>query len=222
MLSISRSRYTLPTQFTFLAINAVGVLLVTIYNARTPDLYPNNAHYKIGWIVTWVISAQVIMGVTSAYARRKGEGHRSERAAFIPVSTEAMAEHQRAHDLRLADTYRFSNDSGQGTEPNTESLRSQSISSSRSDDHQLPDMSQEHEDADKEVEKQGLMDRNRVDRFLSKRVPGLLSSRVLRVFQFLYNAFDRLILILGFVALTTGIVAYSGIFVRNAIGMFIA
>ena len=215
MLSISRSRYSLPVQFVFLAVNAVGVLLVTIYNASTPDLYANNAHHKLGWIVTWVMSAQIVMGVIRAYTRRKEGGHQEERTAFIPVSTEAMAEHQRIHDLRHAEIYRFSNDSGQGTEPNTDSLRSQSISSHGSEDRQLPDAHQGHEEEDQEVEKQGLMRGSKVDQYLSKNLPGLLSSRALRVFQFLYDVVDRLILIFGFAVLATGFVTYSGLFVRD-------
>ena len=208
MLSIARSRYSLPVQFLFLALNTVGILLATVYNARTPDLYPNNAHHKLGWVVTWVVGAQIVLGVISAYKGRR-DGKREERAAFIPVSMEAMEEHQRKH----GETHRFSNDSGQGTEPNTESLRSQSISS-RSE-HDLPSEYREHEEDYDEVEKHGLMHGSKVDTFLSKRIPGLLSSRVLRVFHFFYDAIDRVILLLGFMALATGIITYGGLFVSQ-------
>jgi hypothetical protein len=207
MLSISRSRYSLPVQFLFLALNAVGVLLVTIYNASTPDLYPNNAHHKLGWILTWVVSAQIVMGVISAYTGQQD----AKRERFNPVSTEAMEQHQRMHNLRLGETYRFSNDSGQGTEPNTESLRSQSISSRGEDE--LPEARQEPQEDDNDVEKQGLMHGSRVDKYLSKRIPGLLSRNVLRFLQFFYDVVDRLILILGFAALATGIITYGGLFV---------
>ncbi|KAI5289930.1 hypothetical protein KEM54_002853, partial [Ascosphaera aggregata] len=53
MLSIAKSKHTLPVQFIFLVFNAFGVLLSVIYNASTPDLYENNAHHKMGWIATW-------------------------------------------------------------------------------------------------------------------------------------------------------------------------
>jgi hypothetical protein len=207
MLSISRSRYSLPVQFVFLPVNAVGVVLVTIYNASTPDFYPNNAHHKLGWIVTWVMCAQVVMGVISAYARRK-----EDREVFAPVSAENIEEHQRIYNIAQSHLYRFSNDSGQGTEPNTESLRSQSISSNNSDENQLQD---EHHEEEEQEEKHGLMHGSKVDKFLSRRIPGLLSSRVLQVFQLFYNVIDRVILILGFVALTTGIVTYGGFFVSH-------
>ena len=209
MLSISRSRYSLPVQFLFLALNIVGVILVTIYNTSTPDLYPNNAHHKLGWILTWVVSAQIGMGVISAYTGRQN----AKREIFNPVSTEAMEEHQRMHNMRLGETYRFSNDSGQGTEPNTESLRSQSISSRGEDE--LPEACQAPEENDNDVEKQGLMHGSRVDKYLSKRIPELLSRKVLRFLQFFNDVVDRLILILGFAALATGIITYGGLFVSR-------
>ncbi|PQE31723.1 integral membrane protein [Rutstroemia sp. NJR-2017a WRK4] len=224
MFSISRSRFTLLTQFAFLAINAAGVLCSTIYNASTPDLYPNNAHHKIGWLLTWICCAQVVIGVISAYA-----GHRDNKqkdSGYTPVSREAMAEHTRR--LQRNDS-RLSNDSGQGTEPNTESLRSGSISVDGDEEITLD----EPEKDDSEVEKIALMKGTKIDKYLSRRLPGLISARILRVFGFAYNVVDRLILLLGFVALTTGIITYGGLFkgdrvfsglahfIKGSCGMFI-
>ncbi|PQE27713.1 integral membrane protein [Rutstroemia sp. NJR-2017a BVV2] len=203
MFSISRSRFTLLMQFAFLAINAAGVLCSTIYNANTPDLYPNNAHHKIGWLLTWICCAQVVIGVISAYA-----GHRDNKqkdSGYTPVSREAMAEHTRR--LQRNDS-RLSNDSGQGTEPNTESLRSGSSSVDGDEEITL----NEPEKDDAEVEKIALMKGTKIDKYLSRRLPGLISARILRVFEFAYNVVDRLILLLGFVAFTTGIVTYGGLF----------
>lgn len=211
LFSISGSRYRLPVQFLFLVVNGVGVLLATVYNASTPDLYPNNAHHKLGWVLTWIMCAQVVMGLISVYTKPK-----VDRDGFTPVSTENMEQHHRIHALSQAQTHRFSNDSGQGTEPNTASLRSQSISSTHSDEHQLPDVRQEHDEEDQD-EKHGLMHGSRVDKFLAKKIPAMLSSRVLRGFQFIYNLIDRLILILGFVGLTTGGVTYGGLFMGSRI-----
>ena len=50
--------------------------------------------------------------------------HAEEGTYFIPVSAEAMAEHESSFPKH----FRFSDDSGQGTELNTESLRSHSPS----------------------------------------------------------------------------------------------
>lgn len=212
MFSISRSRYTLLSQSIFLGLNAAGVLLAIIYDSKTPDLYPNNMHHKIGWLLTGIVTVQTALGVISR--RASSSGRKSGQTAFIPVSTANMAEHQRVESLRIAKLYRFSNDSGQGTEPKTESLRSQSITSTGDDENQLPESRQDHEMADQE-ENFDLLRGSPVDSSLIKRIPRILSFRALRVFQFTYNAIDRLILILGFVAIVSGIVAYGGFFVSS-------
>lgn len=215
MLSISRSRFSLLAQVTFLALNTAGVFLATIYNAKTPDLYPNNAHHKLSWWLTWIVSAQVVMAVIRRYTRRKSRETLSpleERESFIPISTAAMVEHQCIQDLRSGN-YRFSDDSGQGTEPNTESLRSQSISSVGGHEQQLPDVRRVYEEDVSGVEKRGIMCGSTIDGFLSKKLPGLLSSRGLRAFHFVYDCIDRVILVLAFVALATGFVTYGGFFV---------
>ncbi|KAG0647157.1 hypothetical protein D0Z07_7112 [Hyphodiscus hymeniophilus] len=206
MLSISRSRYRFPVQFLFIALNAVGVVLVTIYNASTPDMYPNNAHHKLGWILTWVVTAQGVMGVLSAYA---GAQEKREEE-FMPVSAAAMEHHRRMQRPQISDMYRFSYDSGHGTEPTTESLRSESVSSRGEDE--LPEAQPAAEEEDDDIEKHGLMHGSRVDKYLSNRILALLSSKVLRIFRWLYDVVDRLILILGWAGLVTGTVTYGALF----------
>jgi len=204
MLSISRSRYTLPTQFLFLAVNGAGVLLATIYNASTPDFYPNNAHHKLGWILTWGVGIQVVLGIIEAYARRKDN-------QFLPLVVEGMEEDQiDDNEIRRPRVYRLSNDSGQGTVPNTEGLRSQSISSQGSE-LTLHDVGLDQYIDDDQEEKH-----TRVDKFLTNKLPGMISTRVLGALRFLYNAIDRLVLILGSVALTTGGITYGGFFVSGS------
>jgi len=61
--------------------------------------------------------------------------------------------------------------------------------------------------------KQELFKGGRIDRLLSSKISGMLSSQVLRVFRLAYDGVDRLILIFAFVAITTGIVTYGGLFV---------
>lgn len=210
MLSIVRARSALPVQFIFTALNALGVFLITIYNTSTPDLYPNNSHHKLGWVLTWLVGAQVVTGIISAYTGQRGHKTQAERNDYMPVSTEAMAEHHRIQSLRHGESYRLSNDSGQGTERNTESLRSHSVSST-GEDSELPGARKN--ELDESEEKHGLLHGSKVDKFLMSKIPGLLSSRVLRVFQLMYDIVDRSILLLGFAALLTGIVTYGGLFV---------
>ncbi|KAJ5570621.1 uncharacterized protein N7459_010051 [Penicillium hispanicum] len=212
MLSIARSRLALLSQFLFLVTNALGMLFGLIYNSQTPDLYENNAHHKIGWVATWVISAQVVLSLLFAYAGR-GESKATsraasfERAAFLPVSTD---EHDHAYPSGPMHEYRWSRDSGQGSEP------SSSIHSPGSPSCESP---AEYDGFEKPEQvlpttapgSRGWFHRSFVDRFLSNRVPGMVSNRVLRIFNGVYNVVDRIILLFGFIAIATGAVTYGGI-----------
>lgn len=222
MLSLARSRYTLVVQFVFAVTNAVGLLTGCIYNANTPDLYPNNAHHKLGWVVTWAVLAQIVIGLLGHIAGTlRSEAvrpHRSgEREAFIPVSTEALEEHERIDQSRFQKLFRLSHDSGQGTEPNTESLRSHSLSSDApSPDLPLADAEKEYRDnqEDDDVETALPAPKRRGAMYtLVSKVANKLSTRTWKVMLFAYNLVDRTILILGFVALCTGIVTMGRFFV---------
>jgi len=209
-------------QFAFTTVNAVGLLLGTVYNASTPDLYPNNAHHKLGWIATWVVGAQVAIGllarVAGIFSRKFGLAGRShEHQSFIPVSTEAMAE----HESRFSGDYRFSNDSGQGTERHTESLRSNS--SSGTDSPPIPMREMPVRDARKEYQEphDGEDFETHIPKTLGsgtagsalQKIAGMISSKVWKGFMIAYNFVDRTILVLGFITLCTGVVTFGRFFV---------
>jgi hypothetical protein len=138
-----------------------------------------------------------------------------ESATLIPISTEAIEEHGRIHGLPDGPDHRFSDDSGQGTERNTESLRSQSLSSiGRNNENLDSPIDRGYEVELEPAEKDRLLSDNTLDKFL-KKLPSLISSRILRVLVLIYETVNRLILILGFIALATGIVTYGGIFVSH-------
>lgn len=219
MLSVARSRYSLLSRFVFLAVNAGGLLFGFIYNHQTPDLYENNAHHKIGWIITAVVTAQAALALIFAYAGR-GKADAAvvtfENAPFLPVRTEDTADAQ--HLYHHHQECRWSGDSGQGTERNSSSLRSCPVSptSEVADDEyddgfEKPERNLPHESAVSRPWIRGTF----MDRFLASRVPGMLSSRALRILNFVYNVLDRIILPFGFVAIATGGVTYGGIMVRH-------
>lgn len=223
MFSLARSRYTLPTQFVFLATNALGVLLSTIYNAKTPDLYPNNAHHKLGWVVTWTLSAQVVVGllgrVAGAFNKSKAEDARAnltERHPFISISQAAMDEHHRFHSGHYSPLCRTSNDSGQGTEPNTESLRSHSVSSSpdvlASPTSEMAHKEFAEDDDDLEADSPALPAGSAMHTLVTKISSGI-SARAWKGIVFGYNIVDRTSMLLGFVTLATGIIALARFFV---------
>ncbi|KAH7322977.1 hypothetical protein B0I35DRAFT_450156 [Stachybotrys elegans] len=204
MFSLARSRHTLLTQFVFLAINGLAVLLGTVYNAQTPDLYPGNAHHKIGWIITWVVSAQVLIGlvgVVSGVVRDRHSGRAAEEHSFIPMTEDSDGHHI------FPDSCRFSNDSGQGTEPHTESVRSNSVSTTLSDEEGVYEPHKEYDD----FEDMPLTSPVSKGFFVAKAV-AFASTRVWRYVEICYQIIDRIILPFGFVALTTGIIAFCRFF----------
>jgi hypothetical protein len=222
MFSIARSRYALPVQFLFLIVNGVGVSLATIYNVSTPDLYENNAHHKIGWIATWVMTAQAVMSLLFLYSGRtkKTELTSSETAAFLPMSAANMAQHN--HVLSYHD-YRWSADSGSPTSRSSATLNSpRDISPSNM--YRLSKELERDEDVDDEeglsmplptVIPETTPSHSRfrvkfVDTFLSAKVPGLFSKRLIRAAEIGYEVVDRTILLLGYVALMTGVVTFAG------------
>ncbi|KAH8903898.1 hypothetical protein BR93DRAFT_940540 [Coniochaeta sp. PMI_546] len=219
MLSLARSRYTLIAQFVFIAANAFGVLLGVIYNANTPDLYPNNAHHKLGWLVTWVVLAQVVIGLLGRVAGvlkgGPGNGKLSrEHQSFIPVSSEAMEEHD-SH-FGIPKFFRHSNDSGHGTEPGSDSLRNPSLASGASSPP-IRDANKEYvEDEDIDLEDHDPLPASAgkvsPSRALAAKIAGKVSSRAWKFLLFGYNFVDRTILILGFITLTTGIATFARFF----------
>lgn len=224
MFSIARSRYTLPVQFLFLIVNGVGVVLATIYNANTPDLYENNAHHTIGWIATWVMTAQTVMSLLFLYSGRvkMTASSSDERVAYLPVSAENMDQYHVSSPYR--DT-RWSGDSGSPTGRSSTTLNS-SRDISPTDAHRLSKEA-ENEDVDDEeglpmliptsmstrTEHSSSPSRFRiraVHAFLSRKVPTFFSKKLLFTAQVGYEIVDRTILILGWIAIVTGGVTLAG------------
>ncbi|KAK5086799.1 hypothetical protein LTS08_007212 [Lithohypha guttulata] len=208
MLSIARSKFALPTQFLFLLLNGFGVVVGTIYNINTPDLYENNAHHKIGWIATWIVTAQVLMSLLFVYSGRSKQEDvvQSERVAFLPASLQSFD--------RPFHQYRWSGDSGHGTEPPSPGS-SRTMSPNRDYGYRKPE-TEEPEDmeevpiADRSTRPSWFANTN-IDRYLSSRVPQVMSQKLLKAAEVACEVIDRAVLILGFIALTTGIVTYTGI-----------
>lgn len=220
MLSIARSRLALASQFLFLVVNALALLLGLAYNHRTPELYENNAHSKIGWIITWVASAWVIMALIGVYAARTKAGS-IEHHAGDDLNAVNMAQYQRVHDLRTPSPPRWSNDSGQGTERNSASLYGHSRSASvESDQERFLDSTNRYEQDDEEdsgdeAEKRGFLRSTAMDRFPSRNVARFAVGKPLVLLRFLYVVIERTILIQGFAAIAGGTIVYGGIGVSD-------
>jgi hypothetical protein len=221
MLSIARSRLALASQFLFLVVNALALLLGFIYNHRTPELYPNNAHSKIGWIMTWIASAWIVMALINAYAVRSRTGSIGQDARH-ELNVANMAQYQRIHDLQISSApSRWSNDSGQGTERNSASLYGHSRSPSvESEQGRFLDATHRYthdaeEDLDDEIEKRSFLRGTAVDRFFSHNVAKFAVGKPLVVLRFLYVMIERTIIVQGFIAVASGTIVYGGIAVSD-------
>ncbi|KKA27198.1 hypothetical protein TD95_002099 [Thielaviopsis punctulata] len=216
MFSIARSRFTIVSQLVFGALNALGVFIAIGYNASTPDLYPNNAHHKLGWIVTVTLTTQFAIGIVGKLAGvlqglAKPHTQQYEQVAFIPTESSSQ-------QLRSPGPYRLSDDSGHST-VHSSSSHSRSSSASTVAEHaqyELNNMHKEHFDEEEDV---GFASG---PAFIpgsatkwtraSETIAGFFSARVWRIFAVYYDAVDRVILPLGFVTLACGIVTVGRFF----------
>jgi hypothetical protein len=229
MLSISKSRFTLALQFAFVAANAIGVLLAIIYNASTPDLYPNNAHHRIGWIITFVVLAQFLVSITGYMAsgwNHQRLSHSNEHIPFLPVHTTDRRDSQLAVDsvscgrvTRPVSSCRASDDSAHETRSITGSPRSSSASTVCGDYGEAHHNSRkEHDDYD-EFENTALSNHPTRTHGLASNSVKAVSSKVWKHVILVYKIIDRIILPFGFVALTTGISTFGRFFVSRPIGL---
>lgn len=225
MFSIARSSLTIPTQLAFLIVNGLGVIASVVYNASTPDLYPNNAHHKIGWVATWIALGWFVMAVP---AMVRGGSKAIERRA---MTTQNMAQYERLqnNDDGVAATmvsggeqrsprgiYRLSRDShgsdGSGTLRNSSAESLPKLEPQSPMDEEHGGLLLDHEDA---AEHGGYLRQNerRVNTLiglkLSRFVP---SGNLLSLFMVLYIFLERTIILLGFVALLTGGVTWGNLF----------
>lgn len=164
----------------------------------------------------------LITGRSNAQASIKAE---QTSTSFIPISVEAMAQHQRIHSAKTDyDPRFFSDDSEQGTERASSSLRSNSLSPMKEHtDRQLgatsrPDDSIEDPESEELLERQGGDFRHNHHtwmRHLTRKFSAIVSRRARRIGELVYDIIDRLLLPLGFVTFSTGVVTYGGIFVSG-------
>jgi len=219
VLNATRSRLAVPVQLGFLGMNGIALLLSTIYTNKTPDLYKNNSHDKLGWAVTWVVVAQSFMAVVKLYAdcsRSMPGDDQAHAVAPIPISAEAMAQHYQLQQTPVQEQGGYSDDSGHGM--TSETPRTNSMSGTTDcGEELLHDFHNPHE-AEYEVdmaEKRSLLGNNVMNRLFSS-MPSSVSRKGMKAINLAYQMINYVILLLGFFAITTGVVVYSGIFVRLA------
>ena len=203
MISIARYKRTFLAQMIFLATNAVGVFFGVVYNAQTPELYENNAHRKIGLVATCLAFAQAIVGLLVFYGRATRQEEEYHDVRYDKVS-----------ETHQPSAYRYSRDSGTGTEP--ESSRTPPLGSPSDEEFDAGAERFKLNQADLDEinnEEHGLLGESKIDQYLSEKVKLIATRPVLRVTGVVYEFLDRTILIMAFIAITSGIATYGGHFV---------
>ena len=207
VLSVARSNFAGIAQLMFMVLNAIGLALGTIYSNKTPDLYPNNSHSKIGWILTLIVVAQTII-ITGSGSRRK--------QPTMPLSVEAMARHHaRTPDIQDDAGYPHASRQGEDMASPRNNSMSGTTDCEEDNSHQRQDYHDSGSDWDFTEEK-GLLDHSAVDRVLS-RLPLRFLQKALRYMDISRDLIDYIVLLLGFFGITTGIVVYGGIFRGSSI-----
>lgn len=203
-LSTARSRYHLPAQLLFHLFNGLGVFTAFVYNHATPDLYENNSHHPIGWVVS---SFAVVWTLTSLYTAY-GE-YRSKRRA--PPGRPLAAQLQQTQEYSDQYPGRWSRDSALGHSRQNSSDSVYQKEDDAEDEPMHDGRSDEGYDGE-EPEKRGFLGNNRVDRFVSRCVKRLSTPRASRTVRFTQIFLEKILFLLGFLSLSTGFVVYGGVF----------
>ncbi|KAK9473718.1 uncharacterized protein V1510DRAFT_413697 [Dipodascopsis tothii] len=123
MLSVARSPLFLAVHSVFLATVGLGMAPILVYKSATPDLYPNNIHHKLGFVVLALLAAHFGAAVVRAvldWSFEKRSGHRrvashDDRAELGASLGSTLAGHSMTSVLRTHDAAapaRPSDDSG--------------------------------------------------------------------------------------------------------------
>lgn len=191
-----------------------------VYNGKTPDLYPNNAHHKIGWIITIVVFVHVslsLLDTATGFMRRSeaGKGAYQGLRSYMPPGLLNTGNRQETGDFQ---PHRASYDSGHGTDGLTESLRSNSVSTLAEGRPLRLEEGEQGFDDEESLADVELTHETRPSRWhdWADRMPLGIFRRGNRAFSLLYDTIDRVVLPFGFIAFTTGIVTFGRFFVRQS------
>ncbi|KAI5361214.1 hypothetical protein Slin15195_G123270 [Septoria linicola] len=215
-LSVARSRYHLPAQVVFHFVNLLGLFVGIVYNRLTPDLYVNNAHHPLGWVVVTLTVVWTILSALTSFARsRLYQRDDSEQTRELTTQSIARFDSQAAYGESCSP--RDSRDSGQGTERNSTSLfgsRQNSTDSiyQRLDNLQHDECSEEEKFDNSEAERQRFLDGKSKDRVMVKHFLNCVSGRGRIVVRGTQIVLEKALLPLGFAALASGFIVSGGLF----------
>ncbi|KAK6349882.1 hypothetical protein TWF696_006142 [Orbilia brochopaga] len=201
MFAVAKSNLHIPVQFIFLAVNGFAIFLSVIYNAQTPDLYPANAHHRMGWVAVAVLVAQTVVGVIFSVAKsRDGPATKEEDSSLMAAAT---MRYQRMGTVQRQASW--NSDSAHGDSDHSPTSRSPSI------EDEGPYINHDlDEDELKPVEEE---EEGRFEKLASKYVPRFTVAPIwIKVAHVGYQISQRVLLIWAFMLIATGVSTYTGVF----------
>ncbi|CZT18665.1 related to integral membrane protein [Ramularia collo-cygni] len=203
MLSTAGSRFQIPAQVMFHIINGVGFFTGMVYNHSTPDLYVGNAHHSLGWVVVASTIVWTLLSICVTCGKRRA----TVRAPEKPSRAQNLEEYG------LLNQYegRLSRDSGHGTERHSESLLASRQNSSDSSHPQFKattddlSLSEENDIESKKFTGHSIG-------FISRTIGRLRTENTLQGARFAQTLLEKILLLLGFVALLSGLIVSGGLF----------
>jgi len=193
MLNIARSNLRYPAQILFLGLNATGCIFGLAYNSKTLDLYPKNSHHKLGWVLTATVTIQFVIGLVRSFVS-KNPDFRVKYEKISSTQSEDPGDHVSSDSATSSQCY--------------------------SPDHERSETSTDGTDSDTLRDVQLHYNSQLQHRFSepicwSRRWANVSAScSIYNVLEFLYDFVDRMLVVLGFLAICTGVVTMAGIFVR--------
>jgi hypothetical protein len=210
MLSAARSKHHLPAQLLFHSINGLGMFTGFVYNHATPDLYVSNSHHPIGWVVTSLTVLWTLLSLVVAYTngQRKHQHHKVTPRA----SRQSCVEDTAFQDyVDNASTYRYSRDSGNFSGGS----RSNSSDSIFEKDETIP-LQDDQDRGDKEThdvtDSHGVLRGNKLNRAFARGARFASHAKILATLRFSQIILEKFLLLLGFLAVTSGFIVYGGLF----------
>ncbi|KAF3934270.1 hypothetical protein ABW19_dt0201896 [Dactylella cylindrospora] len=201
MFAVAKSKLHIPVQFVFLVVNGFAIFLSVIYNAQTPDLYPANAHHRMGWVAVAILTAQTVVGVIFSVAK-SGDGPASKEEGSSLMNT---TQYQRMDPRQRQSSWNSDSAHG-GSDRSSSSLENTRAASIEADRPYYAD--QEDEAEAKHFDEEG-----RFEKFARKYVPRFtIAQRWITAANVGYQISQRLLIIWTFMLMSTGFSTYTGVF----------
>lgn len=215
MLSVARSKYHLPAQVIFHGINGLGMFTGFVYNHSTPDLYVNNSHHPIGWIVTSLTVLWTTLSLATAYAT--GRKTRGFQSAPPRTSSQRQTEEDSLQDyIDSPSTYRYSRDSGNFS-GGSRSNSSDSIFEKEDTAPLRGDQENGEGEHYRTAESSSFLGCSQVGRTFDRILRFASNARISSALRISQIVLEKFLLLFGFLAATSGFIIYGGLFKNREI-----